>query len=296
MIREARELLVYHAGSTTRFAEHDVHNVFGKAMRDLRSAGFGALAGKSVLDLGCGQRFAFALQCAAAGARVTALDTDYVRPDALPIALCRIARQNGVKRAVKSAVRRVLWDGRYYAALERSAGKPLRPFRSRIEFAVADPTGAHFPLPSGSFDLIASNAVLEHVTDVPGFAAEVARLLRPGGYFHAIIHNFYSLSGGHNLDWAFPDEHAPTDVPPWDHLRANRFPAWTTLNRLRPEQYRDAFAEHLEIVDFSGAGVDHDLGRPEGGRFLTTEVAAELASYPRDLLLTRLWRMICKKA
>jgi SAM-dependent methyltransferase len=296
MIREARELLAYHARSTARFAEHDVHNVFSKAIRDLQRVGFGELPGKRVLDLGCGQRYAFALQCAAAGADVTALDIDHVRPDALPVAFLRTARRNGIKRATKSAIRRVLWDGRYYRALEGSAGRPLRAFGSSIDFAVADPAGSHLSLPSNSFDMIASNAVLEHVKDVEGFAAEVARLLSSGGYFYTIIHNFYSLSGGHHLEWAFPDERPSANVAPWDHLRESRSPAWTYLNRRRPEQYKDAFGKHLRLLDFTGVGVDHDPGRPEGERFLTTELAAELSGYPRDLLLTRLWRMICQKA
>jgi len=225
ILREMRELLVYHSRFGRRFAEHDCYNVFEKAMRDLRAVGFGKLQGKRVLDLGCGQRYPFALQCAASGAVVTALDIDYIKPDFLPLAFYRTVQHNGFKRAVKSALRRLIFDKGYYDALERAAGKPLRSFQSRITFVVADPEDAHYPLSSDSFDLIVSNAVVEHVADVPRFAGEIWRLLTAGGYFYAIIHNFYSLSGGHNLEWAFPDEHPSRKVPPWDHLRENRFPA-----------------------------------------------------------------------
>ena len=38
------------------------------------------------------------------------------------------------------------------------------------------------------FDLIASNAVLEHVSDVSGFVFEVKRMLRPERYFYGLIH------------------------------------------------------------------------------------------------------------
>lgn len=68
MLREIRELLAYHAWGTERFARHDVENVYRKTLRDLEPFGFGDVAGKRVLDLGCGQRMPFALQCAAAGA------------------------------------------------------------------------------------------------------------------------------------------------------------------------------------------------------------------------------------
>ncbi len=295
MLREFRELVRYHSGSTERFAEHDVRDVYGKTMRQLEESGFDGVRGKDVLDLGCGQRFPFALLCAAHGARATALDVDYVRPDPLPAAFLRTARHGGLKRAMKSAVRRVLWDGAYYRALERHAGAQLMERRRDITFVVADPAAASYDLPDDSFDLIASNAVLEHVADVPRFADEVRRLLKPGGFFYALIHNFYSLSGGHHMEWAFPERESSETVPPWDHLRGNRFPAWVPLNRMRPDEYRSAFEGRLDVVRFEGAGVNHDPGELEGERFLTDEIAEELSEYPRELLLTRAWVMIARR-
>jgi len=295
VFREIRELVRYHAGSTEQFAEHDVRDVYGKTMRQLEESGFDGVQGKDVLDLGCGQRFPFALLCAAHGARATALDIDYVKPDPLPVAFVRTARHGGLKRAMKSAVRGVLWDGTYFRALGRYAGVPLMGHRRSITFVVADPAAASYDLPDESFDLIASNAVLEHVGDVPKFASEVRRLLKPGGYFYALIHNFYSLSGGHHMEWAFPDRSASDTVPPWDHLRENRFPAWVYLNRMKPQEYRAAFERRLDVVRFEGAGVSHDPGELEGERHLTDEVAAELSEYPRELLLTRAWVMIVRK-
>jgi len=297
MLREVRELFSYHSKSTTRFAEHDVHNVYRKSLRDLKRCGFDGMSGKRVLDLGCGQRYPFALQCAADGAEVSALDTNYVRPDFLPTAFFRTVKHNGVKRAAKSALRRLLWDGRYFRALAAgSGGASLRSYQSQIEFVVADPTSARYPLESNAFDLIVSNAVLEHVADVPGFAKEVSRLLDSDGYFWARIHNFYSLSGGHSMEWAFPDENPSRKVPPWDHLRENRFPTWTYLNRWRPEEYEREFAKHLRVLLFEGVGINHDVGELEGERFLTDEIARELKEYSRELLLSRAWLMICRKS
>ena len=200
MLREVRELFSYHSRATERFAEHDCRNVFEKAQRDLGSVGFEDFAGRNVLDLGCGQRFPFALQAAASGAQVTALDINYIKPDVLPVAFCRIIRHNGFKRAMKTVIRRLLFDRTYYGTLEAASGKNIRQYKSEIRYVIADPERSNYPLPSDSFDLTVSNAVVEHITDVPAFAREIARLLKRGGYFHAIIHNFYSLSGGHNLE------------------------------------------------------------------------------------------------
>ncbi len=295
IIRELHEIINYHSQWGERFAKHDCHNVFEKEVRDLNAVGFRTLPREKVLDLGCGQRFPFALQCAAAGAQVTALDLDYVKPDALPLSFFRTIKHNGMKRACKSILRRLLFDSPYYKALDASAGLPLRNYCSKIDFVVADPQSDSYPLPSGQFDLISTNAVVEHVDNITKFADEIHRLLRRGGYFYGIIHNFYSLSGGHNLEWAFPDEQPSQKVPPWDHLRENKYPSWAPLNRLLPEEYQKAFSKRLDVLLFERRDINHDPGGFEGEQFLTLEVSAELASYPRELLLTRSWCIICQK-
>jgi hypothetical protein len=98
-----------------------------------------------VLDLGCGQRFPFALRCAAAGASVTALDLEYVKPDFLRIAFYQIARHNGVKKAVKSMVRRLSFDRRYYEVLEGASGEALRSFVSKSSLSFLIPKRQPIP-------------------------------------------------------------------------------------------------------------------------------------------------------
>ena len=295
MIREIRELFAYHSQFTERQARHDCVNVFDKTIHDLNRVGFTSLEGKRVLDLGCGQRFPFSLQCAAAGAEVAALDIDYVKPSRWPFAFARICKHNGIKRALKSVTRQALFDCRYYAALEDAARKPLRSFVPKVSLITADPLAASYPLPAKQFHLIASNAVVEHVKDVSLFAAEVRRLLCRGGYFYGIIHNFYSLSGGHALEWAYPDESPSTKIPPWDHLRENRFPTWTYLNRFRPDEYKAAFAKHLRVLLFEGRDINHDSDGLEGELILTPELCVELSAYSRHLLLTRSYCVIGRK-
>jgi len=43
------------------------------------------------------------------------------------------------------------------------------------------------PLPDGSFDLVLTTQVLEHVADPSGVLAETARVLRPGGALHLTV-------------------------------------------------------------------------------------------------------------
>jgi len=296
LIKEFKELFTYQYKYVKNHARHDYQNVFYKAMRDLRPFGIISPTDLRVLDLGCGQRFPFALLLAANGAVVTALDMDYIKPDFLPVAACRIFRHNGVKRATKSIIRRLLFDKKYYNSLESYAERDLRGISSRIEFVVTDPHGNSYPLPLSHFGLIVSNAVLEHVKDIPGFVSEIHRLLRRGGIFYAIIHNFYSLSGGHRMEWAYPDEQPSTTVPPWDHLRENKFPTFVYLNRLKPDEYLGSFKKYFKILLFEPRNINHDKGGYEGEQFLTPEVEEELKEYSRELLLTRSYCIICQKS
>lgn len=48
---------------------------------------------------------------------------------------------------------------------------------------VVQADGTRTPFPSGSFGTVISNSVLEHIPDVEAVLQEVARILRPGGYF-----------------------------------------------------------------------------------------------------------------
>jgi len=295
MIRTIRDLFTYHLRSTREFAAHDVENVYRKAMRDLSAAGVQSLHGKRVLDLGCGQRFPFSLMAVASGAQVVALDMSYVKPEVLPAYFLHALSANGLNRAARSAVRRLFFDRKYYGQLETSFGAPLLKGARSIDFILADPQASKYPLTDCSFDLIASNAVLEHVQDVGMFFSEIRRLLKTGGVFYGIIHNYFSLSGGHNLLWAYPDQSPTTDVPPWDHLRKNRFPSHVYLNRLLPEEFRKIAASHLQVLTFEGRNLVHDRCGAEGERYLTPEIQSELSRYDRETLLTRSYCIICKK-
>ena len=296
LLEEFKTIYHYHQRSTREIAIHDHNNVYKKAIRDLCVFGLNTMNGKEVLDIGCGARFPFSLLAAADGANMTALDVTYVKPHALPVFFWKIFRANGIKRAAKSVVRKALFDELYLKQLQDSAGMDLSPFISKINFVLADPTVANYPLPSNTYDLVTSNAVLEHVDDVKNYFKEACRVLKRGGLSYGFVHNYYSISGGHNLEWAYPDTSPSPRVMPWDHLRGNQFPSHIYLNKLLPEEYMAAAeSAPLEVLLFESRDINHDAGGNEGEQFLTPEVQAELSQYPRELLLARSYCMICRK-
>jgi SAM-dependent methyltransferase len=65
----------------------------------------------------------------------------------------------------------------------------VRPFLMRMEGGI--------PAPDKSFDVVTSNYVFEHVTDMESTLSEIARVLKPGGELLALYPDRYTLIEGH---------------------------------------------------------------------------------------------------
>ena len=79
----------------------------------------------------------------------------------------------------------------------QQAGVRLRQERglTNLHFALAD--GMYLPFPDGSFDLVLSHAVIEHVADAPLYLREAARVLAPGGRMFLSTAPYLSFAGAH---------------------------------------------------------------------------------------------------
>lgn len=82
---------------------------------------------------------------------------------------------------------------------------PLTEARERAAHQVlAQAEGAAMPYAQETFGTVVSNSVLEHIPELTPVLSEVARVLRPGGWFHFCVpgENFLPyLAGGQALDW-----------------------------------------------------------------------------------------------
>ena len=252
------------------------------AIETLRGA---PLMGCDVLEIGPGQSRLFLM---ATGLTNRALGVDMERmPDRLgPAALWRIWRQNGTLRMVKTLGRHVLGiDRRTRAELARQLG--VRPAQLRTN--IKQGNAQTLPFADASFDAVVSTSVFEHLKQPDRAAAEVARVLRPGGVAHMITHLYTSHTGAHDTR-LFLDPHA---LPPWPHLRDGTralVQPNAYLNEWRLADYRRVFEDHwpgqtdwLGIEDYP-AQSDLDALRAAG----------ELAGYAdkelrASVLVTR-WR------
>ena len=105
----------------------------------------------------------------------------------------------------------------------RDAGIRLGRERSyeHLHFALAD--GMALPFHDGTFDLVLSHAVIEHVADAPLYLRECARVLAPGGHVYLSTAPYLSFAGAH-----LPRLRVPVPL----HLIAGRRVAFATFRVL----------------------------------------------------------------
>jgi len=223
---------------------------------------FGSPEGCRILDVGCGYDYSQSLLFHSRGVAVSGVDID----------LHRDRRSWLTPHSWVARLRRRL----YYTELRSIVPFPL----SFAGLDVRELDIKKLPFPAGTFDAAISNAVFEHLMDVPAALDEIHRVLKPGGLLRLGIHLFTSLSGPHNprlqqnpvVDW-------PADLAPWYHLRGLPPAIPAHLNRRREADYLDAIGSRFEI-----GRCERKL---EGEHLLPPALEAELKDYSRPELLTR---------
>lgn len=258
------------------------HYAFFERMRQDLQPLIGNLAGQRVLDVGCGKSYWLTLLLHSCGADVTGIDTEFVDQGLLKY--WRIFRRNGLDRALRTIAWEQIYAPPYYRALALAAPFPLifGAVDVRCE-SVTDLT-----MPDESLDLAVSHEVFEHFDDLDSALRCLRRKLKPTGLTYFYIHNYTSISGGHHIAWKYPDTEPSPVVPPWDHLRQNRFPDIPSyINRLRERDYRAAFEAHFDIVHWLP-------GKTEGAALLTPQIRAELADYSEAELLTKGFTVVAR--
>jgi SAM-dependent methyltransferase len=266
-------------------AARDAAKVFHNALTTLKHYFPERWRSARVVEIGSGQHATITLLFHSLGIKATGIDMDYVRFGFAPLKYFNIIKANGFERALKTFVRNVFFDPGYYQTVEEHFGLPLKTKTVDLRRM----NSAKLAFKKGSVDYFFSFAVFEHLQDVDATCREMARALKKDGVANISIDLFPSPSGGHNLEWAFPDLAASKRVPAWDHLRDNRFPTHVYLNKLREKDYRKIFLKYFTIVE------EHSTY--EGRKLLTKKIARDLIAkgYTREELLKRTWRVVLKK-
>ena len=237
-----------------------------------------------VLEIGFGQHPWRLIALVSMGIDAVGIDFDMpMLSFSIPKTLA-ILRRNGYRRAVKTAVRSLFFDGkerRAFAQALKARGFDLRLEDKRL--LIGDAT-AHSFGEKARFDFIYSYDVFEHVRsgDIDRLTRKVAALLSPGGVAVIAPFIFTGISGNHLPEW-YPHQvrlRTLKKSEPWEHLRQNRYVANTYLNRLTLADYRRMFGTHFTVLEERVALPD--LGR----EYLTPEVREELRDYPEEELFS----------
>jgi len=259
------------------------YDFFKKMINDLSRYNLD-IQSKRVLEIGCGKSYWLTLLSHSYGAKITGIDTEYTTSKSGIAKYINLMQKNGFERTIRTLIWDSIFSRPYYKKLSSLITFPL-DFKN-IDVRKMSATDTDFQ--DSCFDLIISHEVFEHIDDISSTAAELNRILKPDGITYIYVHNFASISGGHHIAWKYPDSEPSSTVPPWDHLRENRFPdipSW--LNELREHEYRNIFEQHMTIVDWL-------YTHKEGEKLLTDSIRKELSDYSEKELLTKGFIIIAK--
>ncbi|MFC2009341.1 methyltransferase domain-containing protein [Chloroflexota bacterium] len=254
-----------------------------KEMLNILAPYIGEVKRKTILDVGCGELYPFTLLLHNMRNTVTGIDTVYVDVDS-PVykRYWTTIRMDGYKRFVESFLLEILFKKRaFYEQLQNLCDFPLTTNSIDIRHMSVE----EMDFSEKTFDIVISNAVFEHIRNVPQALSEINRVLKPGGIAYAYIHLFTSLSGGHHPNWQDFNK-----VPPWDHLRQKKFPLNDCLNRLREHEYISLFQHNFEIIQIKY------IEEKEPKDLLYPEIRAELGDYSEEELLKRGIMIVAQKS
>lgn len=156
-----------------------------------------------------------------------------------------LCRQRGARSAVAIDARRYL--------LKRNSPDDALDLVKYLSPCNAENTG----LPSSSFDLIYSHAVLEHVHGPKLVLSEMLRLLRPGGI------TSHQIDTRNHLDFSRPMDHLAVPEWVWNLMTSNRS---SYTNRYTIPMWSELFAHSgFEILSARETETIQHPDRPDGG-------------------------------
>lgn len=251
------------------------------------------LRSSKVLEIGFGARPYRLIWLYSSGVDVWGVDLDKPLLKLSPKSLLEIAEQNGTERALKSIVRYCISDTHQLHQMASEVGRRGRAFRiPEDRMAVADAANTGFWAKVGRVDFVYSEDVFEHIPrkDLEALSGQMATALRPNGLALIRPMVFTGICGGHHLEW-FPhtlNQKISRRTEPWEHLRRDRFPANTYLNRLTRKDYLDLFAKDFWVLE------DETTKADLGAHFMTSEIRAELSQFCDNELFSNSVRFVLK--
>jgi SAM-dependent methyltransferase len=274
-------------------ADHDYTDVFSRSRADIAALLPMPLSQARVLVTGCGYTYPDVVLYSNVAKSVTGLDVagTFYRDGWAAFMQSKLREGKNLPKAIWLTLKRRKDLATYYARLASLSGRPVR--HDAYELYTYD--GEHMPFDDAAFDVVISNATLEHVHDLKSFFSECARVTAPGGVSYHAYHNYFSWSGGHISSFS------ERERAPWGHLRGLHHARAGLLNEAPKETIAQEFARAFQVQRVVGLDAWHrpssdpkfSTERPD---LLTPKLRAELSAYSDEALLTRNFLLVGRKA
>ena len=276
-------------------ATHDYFNVFLKRKTEIEELECVDLPNARVLIIGCGYHYPDVSLWSSVSKSAVGVDvrTAYLRNRFAVLNHSYVAEGKNLAESIaRSAFLRWTYKS-YYDHLRLVSDIPLNEHRQEV--IAYD--GIHLPFIDESFDIVCSNAVLEHVSNLDAVSEEIRRITRPSGICYHLWHNYNALSGAH-----VPEDIARSS--PWGHLTGDsQVQEWlnlseTYLNKMSAGEIIDVLSQAFETVRISQLDKDHnrkgidDAFEYEGADLFTKDLESKLYDHTKEDLLTRAYSFI----
>ncbi len=245
---------VNYQGRDLSYIDYDVDyakNTFQKFMSAIGLCG-GFREGLKLIELGPGTDFGAQLLLASAGIDVTVADRFLARwnPDYHPMMYRRLADE---------------WDGPKGELEKALAAGGYGATRLTLREEAAE----HMPSQAdGTFDMVYSNAVLEHITDLGRVAKEIARISKPEG------HGYHQIDWRNHRDFSRPLDHIALKESTFYNLAEESH--WEIGNRFRSIE----FWAYFEAVGFEVRDrIVNEWATPDYLAEITPKLRASSSSY-----------------
>jgi hypothetical protein len=244
------------------------------------------LTGCKAIEIGYGARPNRLIWFFGQGVDITGIDLDQPILRGTPAEFLGVLRRNGWERAIKTVARWFINERRLRRAL---LAELSRQRNKTVELppqclAVGDAANQDFWFQHRGANYIFSEDVFEHIP--PGSLERIlpimAASMDPDGVVFVKPMVYTGICGGHHLEWYPHTLNQPMDrrTEPWEHLRKDRHPANTYLNKLSRADYRILFSKDFDILE-------ETCVRPHlGSQFMTPEIRQELSQYADEELFS----------
>ncbi len=296
MIEKIRGQIKVLAPTSEGKADHDYFNCFMKSKADIEAALSIPLKKASVLVMGCGYLYPDVFLYSTCVNYVVGIDVKscFWRDGLSKTVLTSLKSRKGLKSIVLTISdtfkSRFLIRRKYYGRLEQYLGK--RVDHGKLDLLSYN--GGRIPFNDNTFDVVISNAVLEHVKDLSVTVGEMARVTNESSINYHLYHNYYSFSGNHK----------PYDLNrkhPWGHLRGLIQTNPQHLNKVQIYDLNKIFLSYFKDVEVFSVDKNH-CKRGVDDHFtwekevLFREYRDELEQkYPLEMLLSRGFLITGKK-